>query len=547
MRFFSQATRYRYFEIGYIFLCIFFINTSGYPVEADLENSPLKSETITFIVGESTIVNTPWPTVRVAVTDPTIANVQVLTPEQVLLQGSKVGSTDLIVWSQDENEVRQWKVQVRLDTDSYKKKLDELFPDSSLKVSQSGETLIVTGLLRSADQAVQLHDFFDKSGIRYVDMTSVAGVQQVQLQVRVAEVSRTALRTLAVNTLYADNDFFGGITVGPSGGTPLLSDIEIGPGSFDAAFSPAVTIFAGVPRADFETFLQAIAENQYFRILANPTLVALSGEEANFLAGGEFPIPVVQGGGAGGSTSITVDYREYGVRVSFRPIVLGDGTIRLYVAPEVSDLTNTGGVDIEGFSIPALIVRKAETTLELKSGQTFAMAGLIKDKNEAINSRIPGLGDLPVLGPLFRSVRYQKNETELVVLVTASLVEPMSLAAAVPLPGFLHNEPNDWEFYIDGRIEGEKPAKIDPDSAKFLKQMGFDRLAGPGAWDSYDNQIHSSQADQVMHSDTEDADAQILRKYWEEKKLQNQKENSNKDSSSTEDTNLQNLLKMKAW
>ena len=281
-----------------------------------------------------------------------------------------------------------------------------------MEVNQSGETLIVTGLLRSADQVVQLHDFLDKTGITYVDMTSLAGVQQVQLEVRVAEVSRAALRTLAVNTLYANNDFFGGLTIGPSGGTPLLTDIEIGPGNFETSFSPAVTVFAGVPRADFETFLQAIAENQYLKILANPTLVALSGEKASFLAGGEFPIPVVQGGGAGGSTSITVDYREFGVRVSFQPVVLGDGTIRLSVAPEVSDLTSVGAVDIEGFSIPALIVRKAETTLELKSGQTFAMAGLINDKNEAINARIPGLGDLPVLGPLFRSIRYKKNETE---------------------------------------------------------------------------------------------------------------------------------------
>ena len=527
-----------------LFITSFSINP-GFTVGADLGNAPLEPETITFIVGESTIVNTPWPTVRVAVTDPTIANVQVLTPEQVLLQGSKVGSTDLLVWSQDENKVRQWKVQVRLDTESYKKKLDELFHDSSLEVNQSGETLIVTGLLRSADQVTQLHDFLDRSDITYVDMTSVAGVQQVQLEVRVAEVSRAALRTLAVNTLYANNDFFGGITIGPSGGTPLLSDIEIGPGSFETSFSPAVTVFAGVPRADFETFLQAIAENQYLKILANPTLVALSGEKASFLAGGEFPIPVVQGGGTGGSTSITVDYREFGVRVSFQPVVLGDGTIRLSVAPEVSDLTNVGAVDIEGFSIPALIVRKAETTLELKSGQTFAMAGLINDKNEAINARIPGLGDLPVLGPLFRSIRYKKNETELVVLVTASLVEPMSLASDGPLPGFLHNKPNDWELYIDGQIEGKEPAKIDPDNAKLLKQMGFDQLIGPGAWDSYNEKKPLSQADHVKNS--VEQDSQILQKYWEEKELEKQKENSNGDSDSTEENNLRNLMQMKSW
>ncbi|MFC1781588.1 type II and III secretion system protein family protein, partial [Planctomycetota bacterium] len=379
-----------------------------------------------------------------------------------------------------------------------------------------------------------------------VDMTSVAGVQQVQLQVRVAEVSRAALRTLSVNTLYADNDFFGGLTISPSSGTPLLSDIEIGPGNFSTTFSPAVTIFAGVPRANFETFLQAIAENQYLRILANPTLVALSGEQASFLAGGEFPIPIVQGGGGGG-TSISVDYREFGVRVTFQPVVLGDGTIRLFVSPEVSDLTNVGSVEIEGFSIPALIIRKAETTLELNSGQTFAMAGLIQNKNEAINARIPGLGDLPILGPLFRSVRYQKNETELVVLVTASLVEPVSLAHDGPLPGFMHNEPNDWEFYIDGKIEGEEPAKIDPNSAEVLRQMGLNQLKGPGAWDSYNKPTPFSQAGSEVKSETEQENTLILGHYWEQKALENQQYNAGNDPNNMWETEIPDSLRKTPW
>jgi pilus assembly protein CpaC len=505
------------------------INIPGHAVEANLENTPLKPELITFIVGESTIVKAPWPTIRVAVTDPTIVNVQVLTPDQVLLQGSKVGSTDLIVWSEDERKVRQWKVQVKLDTARFQKKLDGLFPDSTLEVSEFGETLLVTGLLRSTEQAVQLHDFLDKSGITYVDMTSVAGVQQVLVEIRIAEVSRGALRALGINAFHTDDDFFignrlgglGSISIGVPSGT-LAGDTT--PFEFieDAAPGTAVTIFGGIPRADLEFFLQALAENQSLRILANPTLVATSGEQASFLAGGEFPIPVIQSGGGGTGNAITIEYKEYGVRVSFRPVVLGDGTIRLHVAPEVSELSAVGAVLIQGTEIPALVVRKTETTLELKSGQTFAMAGLIHNKVEAMNSRIPGLGDLPILGPLFRSVRYQKNETELVVLVTASLVEPMSFATVPPLPGFLHTEPNDWELYLEGRIEGKKPAKIDSDNARLLKQMGLDRLMGPGAWDSYDKPISSSKADPATSSDTEDADIQIMQKYLEEKNLQNQ-------------------------
>ena len=496
---------------AYIFGCvliILLIANSGYTIEPDFNNVSIKAETIKMIVGESTIVRTPWPTIRVAVTDPKIADVKVLTPYQVLLQGTKVGSTDLIIWSQDEQQVWQWKIRVGLDPANYKDKLDELFPLSSLDVTQFDEILIVQGLLRSTDQAEQLHDYLDKTGVTYVDMTSVAGVQQVLLQVRVAEVSRKALRQLGINATYADNEFYGAAMVAPSSGTSLITDLTIGPGAASGTASSAVTLLTGITRANLDLFFKALAENQYLRILANPTLVALSGEEANFLAGGEFPIPVVQGtgGGTGGGTSISIEYKEYGVRLSFRPIVLGDGTIRLYVAPEVSSLSTTvGAVEIEGFSIPAILTRKAETTLELKSGQTFAIAGLIKDDVEAINSRIPGVGDLPVLGPLFRSVRYSREETELIVFVTASLVEPMSLAAEPTMPGFLHVEPNDWDLYLEGRIEGKEPAKIHPADAGWLKQTGLDRLMGPGAWDSYNQPVSPSQADMAPDvSGTED-------------------------------------------
>ena len=496
-------------KIGHILIVILLIAVCPlFTRGASPDGVTVRPEAITFLLGQSTIVRSPWPTVRVAVTDPTIANVQVLTPEQILLQGLKVGSTDLIVWSEDEKQVQKWNVQVRLDTASFKTNLDELFPDTSLAVSQSGETMVISGLLRSTEQAVQLRDLLDKSKVPYVNMTGVSGVQQVLLQIRIAEVSTVALRALGFNAFHTDDDWFWGLRPGSASGGALIPSIDIGvpegtvagdttPFTFnqDVTAGPLVSVFAGFPRADFEFFIQALAENQALRILANPTLVALSGEQASFLAGGEFPIPVVQSGGGGASgTAVTIEYREYGVRVSFRPVVLGDGAIRLTAAPEVSDLSDAGAVTIQGFRVPALVTRKAETTLELKSGQTFAMAGLIQHKTEAINSRVPGLGDLPVLGPLFRSVRYQRNETELVVLVTASLVEPMSVASPPPVPGFLYTDPNDWEFYIEGRMEGKKPAEVSPEDARLLKQMGLDQLVGPGAWDSYNKPASSGKA-----------------------------------------------------
>lgn len=501
------------FALAMLFMCTP-VQLQAAGDQADDNHGSYAAGTLKIIVGESMIVKTPSRSVRVAVTDPEVANIQVLTPHEVLVQGLKAGATDLIIWSEDEDEVRQWKVRVVLDTENYEKIFNELFPHSSLQVGESDEMLIIKGLLRSTDEAMQLRDYLDKSGLTYVDMTGIAGVQQVQLQVLVAEVSRQAMRALGINAFHTGNDFFGASRIGS------LASIDIGLAAgttagklstsafqflSDVTPSSLVTVLAGFPGANLELFIQAIVENQYMRLLANPTLVALSGEEASFLAGGEYPIPVVQGtsGGASGGSSVTIQYREYGIRLKFRPIVLGDNTIRLSVSPEVSELTDVGAVVIEGFRIPALLTRKMNTTLELKSGQTFAMAGLIRNQSESVRSKVPGLGDIPVLGALFRSTRYKQGETELVVLVTASLVEPMSVAKMPPLPGFLHDQPNDWELYLDGRTESQEPAKIHPSDAAWLKQHGLDHLLGPGAWDSYFQEPPSSQAEVSAGPDAE--------------------------------------------
>jgi pilus assembly protein CpaC len=485
-------------QIAGVFVCLLMSCLLIYADNGNLTDDIMPLGTIVINVGESKIMRAELPAVRVAVTNPKVVDVKVLTPYQLMLQGLAVGSTDVIVWSKDETNIQQWKILVAMDTTAYADRLKELFPHCSLEVSQSGGTLIIKGLLRSAEQVRQLHNYLDKTETRYIDMTSVAGTQQVQLQVRVAEVSRTILRSFGINAFYTPHSSFAASRVGSSSGGALVPSISMGPQdgaiigagtnfafNSDVAPSSLVTILAGIPSADFEIFVQALAENQYLKILANPTLVALSGEEASFLAGGEFPIPVVQGSSSGGST-ITVEYKKYGVQLDFKPIVLGDGTIRLDVAPEISELTDVG-VIIEGYSVPSLSTRKAKTTLELKSGQTFVMAGLIKDNIESIRSRVPGLSNIPVLGALFRSTRYKKMETELVVLVTVALVEPISSSNVSPLPGFMHSRPDDWEFYVDGLTEGKKPPEIDPNDAEKLKQMGLDDLLGPGAWDSYNN------------------------------------------------------------
>jgi len=462
-------------------------------------------KSVTVRLKNSELLQTAWPVKRVSVTEPKIADVRVLSPNQILLQGKSLGSTDLILWGQGEDVVRM-KVHVEADLEQLKKELARALPGAKLEISQLNDMVVVSGSLRQAEQARDLRKFLDAADVKYVDTTSLAGVQQVRLAVRVAEVSRRAIRKLGINWFQTWDDIFVGSTVGSDKGG-AINPIDIGVPAGAAARSglpfvfnsnttvtPNITTFIGIPDINLESFFQALAENQYMRVLAEPTLVAMSGEEASFLAGGEFPIPVVQGVGGAGSTSVTIEYREFGVRLSFKPTVMGDGTIQLHVAPEVSRLSDIGAVQIQGFSVPSLLTRRAETTVRLKNNEAFAMAGLISQENDAATSRVPGVGDLPVLGSLFRSVRYLKGETEMVVLVKASLVEPIQTEIMPTGPGMLHVEPNDWELYLLGKVEGGTPNQLAPADMRYLREMGLDRLKGPGAWARHNGKPALSRA-----------------------------------------------------
>jgi pilus assembly protein CpaC len=457
-------------------------------------------------IHQSAVVRAPWLIKNASVGDVKFADVKILNATQVLVQAKSLGSTDLLVANQD-GEVFRVRVEIVVDLARMKEQMEKLFPRSRLELAQSNDIVFVSGQLARAEHAVQLHKYLDATGLKYVDMTSVAGVQQVLLKVKVAEVSRTAIRALGINGFIVQDDFFGGVTVGsssggslnpvpilPVAGAPASGSVPFQVGS--SSLTPPVTVFGGFPDINLEIFLQALAENQYLRVLAEPNLVALSGEEADFLAGGEIPLPVVQAstGTGTGSTALTIEYKEYGVRLKFTPTVLGDNSIRLKVAPEVSELSSVGAVVISGFNIPSLISRKAETTLELNSGQTFAMAGLINRTDTAVSSRIPGVGDVPIVGALFRSARYEADDTELVVMVTATLVEPMSTLKTPPVPGSEHLEPNDWEFYGMGHIEGQMPPKLSSADAAWLKETGLCKLQGPGAWESCDQAPAHSRA-----------------------------------------------------
>jgi pilus assembly protein CpaC len=490
----SHITRYSFWCSSILTLVVVIGVVVGVSSEAawGADNEPTE-KIVNVCMGQSRVIRPPWPVKRVVVTDPKIATVQVLAPTQVLVQGLAMGTTDLMLW-RDDKTFQKMYVEVGANLAVLRAQLRALCPGSTLKLSQSHGVVILKGTVTRAEQALVINKFFEARGIKMVNQSKVAGVHQVLLHVRVAEVSRTAIRTLGLNLFAGGRDFFGGSLIGADGGG-AIQPMSVGPAAgvnaagpipftFNAnvATSPGVTLFGGVPSWDTIFFLRALAENQYLRILAEPTLVALNGERANFLAGGEFPIPVVQGTATGGGTSISIEYREYGVSLSFQPTVLGDGTIRLYVAPEVSELSEIGAVTIQGFQVPSIITRRAETTLQMKSGQTFAMAGLLRRTAVARNTRLPWIGDIPILGALGRSVRYVSGETELVVLVTPTLVEPLSHKPAAP--GLTHVAPNDWEFYAMGILEG--PTKSTPKASredrKWLQSMGLQNLKGPGAW-----------------------------------------------------------------
>ena len=467
--------------------------TSGDPILQDVDR---KVTTIELTVGQSRILTAPWPVKRVAVADPTVADVDLSSPTRVQLKGKAVGISEVTLFD-DRGESWQAKLDVKADVSRLQDQLRKLFNNNSIQVAQVDDVLAIKGTLAQTEDVAQLRQFLKLSEIRYLDMTQVAGLQQVQLQVKVAEVSRTAIRLLGINTFYGGNEWFGGVQLGSSAGpfTPMNAGIPAGAGLnpggnlpfqtlSDIAVPQTATMFAGFPNSDLQVFMQALAENQYLRILAEPTLVARSGQEAHFLAGGEFPIPIANL--EGGTTQISIEYKEFGVQLRFTPTVLGNGKISLKVQPEISQLSDVGAVSVLGTRVPSVLSRRVTTTLDLQSGQTFAIAGLINQNDSAQASRVPGIGDLPVIGAMFRSVRYQKNDTEMVVLVTANLVEPSSNELDPTVPGDLHVVPNDWELYAEGRIQGRAKSRVAPAQKERLEKLGFDKLRGPGAWAAYE-------------------------------------------------------------
>ena len=346
-----------------------------------------------------------------------------------------------------------------------KEAIHKILPEEKdIRVMPTGESITLSGTVSSTSNLSQVlvlaDSYYPK---KVVNLLEVGGVHQVMLEVRVAEISRSLLRRLGVNFNYISDS-------GTNFGISMLGNLtRLGTwptGSLGVSDRiNAIFRFTGAG-ATWTTFIDALKEEGLLKVMAEPTLITMSGKSANFLAGGEFPIPVPQPSGTG--TTITVEYKPFGVGLNFSPVVLSSKKISMQVAPEVSDLDFSNAIQVSGFVIPALTTRRVSTTVELGDGQSFAIAGLLKDNVREVVSKFPLLGDIPILGVLFRSSSFQKNETELIIIVTPHLVKPLNLAKQT-LPTDQYIEPNDFEFYLLGALEGSKKE---------------DRPAGPSSSDA---------------------------------------------------------------
>ncbi|GAA5647207.1 MULTISPECIES: type II and III secretion system protein family protein [Vibrio] len=399
---------------------------------------------------------------KVTLGDPSVVDILVLRSNELFLVGKKLGSTNVSVWDRRGRLIESFNVEVTHDLNTLKAKLHQFLPNDRIEVYSSQEKIVLRGLVsnqQNMDTAVKIAETFaagkaadegdDKNDddASVINLLTIGGAQQVTLEVTVAEVQRTLVRRFDSNFHFfqKSGDFTWGTTsagaaidsIGPILNIPAANDF-----GFLGSFIDSNTLF---------TFALDIAkQNGVAKVLAEPSLTALSGTKADFLAGGEFPIPVPNDDG------ITIDYKEFGVALDFIPYVLSDKKINLKLSVNVSEIANSGVLtynpgDVNAaFFIPPITKRSAGTTLELADGQTIGIAGLLSENARDVNSRMPGFGDIPVLGQLFKSEEFTSGETELVILVTPRLAQPIDRRrVSLPTDGFV--SPNDVEFYLLGR------------------------------------------------------------------------------------------------
>lgn len=432
---------------------------------------------------KSRIIQLGGPVHKISVGNKEVADILVMRANQVYIVGNGIGTTNILMWDSKNNLTQSLDVEVTPDLNSLKAKLHQLLPGEPIRVNTSQGAIVLSGELSNAlsmDTAMKVaHSYLQEPSSdgatqkgNVINLMSIGGSQQVMLKVTVAEVSRSVIKRLGVkfHAFAEGGDVNFGAVNGGATFPDLVDENGLRRGLFNsgAVTGPAVDEFApgnlSIPdKGIFASFLDddfmfslaidAAKENGLAKVLAEPTLTALTGQEAEFLSGGEFPIPVPDDDG------ITIEFKEFGVGLKFIPVVLDSGRINLNLNVSVSELTSSSSISIgtgsgtsasSSFFVPALTKRSARSTVELGDGQTIGIAGLINENMRDAVSKFPGLGDIPVLGHLFRSQEYEKGETELVILVTPTLAQPFD-ADEIVLPGAGFVEPSDFEFYLLGK------------------------------------------------------------------------------------------------
>jgi pilus assembly protein CpaC len=416
---------------------------------------------VNVLVGQSRVINFDRPVGRFSVSNPEIAEAVLVTPDQVLVNGKAFGQVNFIAWEQGGGQFLVFDVYVRANLSLLDSQIRALFPKDDIRLSQANGSVVISGSVKDANTATQVQAVIEAANFKVVNMLTspVSNAMQVQLEVRVAEVNRNKLRDYGTSFSSGPPGGTGGYWNSGGGPTVLNSATTSSAGAIlDTLFQPALNLFVFNRQINTGAMLKALRTEGAFRELAEPNLIAMNGQQASFLAGGEFPVPVLQMGANG--TGITIVWKEYGVRLNFKPVVVDEDHIRLELEPEVSTIDFNNGVRFNGFVVPALRTRRAKTGVELRDGQSFALAGLLDNSETKTLSRIPVVSEIPVIGALFRSKSFEKKETELMFIVTAHLVKPVNTDDLPQMRG------------IDG-LKGTSPLGVEPKGEGVQGQSGY--------------------------------------------------------------------------
>jgi pilus assembly protein CpaC len=414
------------------------------------------TERVVLTAGRSTVLSTEFNITRIAVTNPAVADATVVQPREVLIDGKAPGTVSLIVWGENATRV-QYDVVVDAGVTALQQQFQQLFPGEDIRVSANEESIILSGAVSSNNVMLRAAEIAEatSSKTNVINMLQLPGgqeSQQVMLQVRFAEVNRRALTELGLS-LFATRTRFTARSATQQFPAPNHDDFtESGVGGL--TFSDFLNLFFFDRKEGIGGVLKALQSTGNFQSLAEPNLIAYNGQEASFLAGGEFPVPVVQ---SGSSNAVTIQFKEFGIRLTFKPTIAGD-VIRLKVKPEVSALDFANGVSLGGFRVPALTTRRAETDVELRDGQSFAIAGLLDNVSQDDKAAIPILSKLPIIGNIFKSRAERMERTELMVLITPRLVRPLNPDEVPSLPtrskSFLPPAPPERGGKDGGTVDG---------------------------------------------------------------------------------------------